>query len=50
MIVPVQAGLRLPNSSTLWNGTTGVEYTSASAIASNGYVGGWHRWGGKVAS
>lgn len=50
VIVPVHAGLRLPNSSALWNGNFGVNFVQVSAIASNGYVGGWHRWGGKVAS
>ncbi|MGH3691380.1 MAG: hypothetical protein ACRDT7_14605 [Microbacterium sp.] len=49
-IVPVHAGLRQSGGSTLWNGTSGVSFAQASAIAANGYVGGWHVWGAKVAS
>ncbi|WP_223622461.1 hypothetical protein [Microbacterium sp. EST19A] len=49
-IVPVHAGLRLSGGSTLWNGTAGVSFAQASALAANGYVGGWHVWGAKVAS
>lgn len=50
VIVPVHAGLRQSGGSTLWNGSTGVNFAQASAIAANGYVGGWHVWGAKVAS